>query len=144
MALTVSRTADIAAASDAVQAVLRNLSTYPDWMPIVSSAKTDGDDHWLVELRVAIGPFARSKRIRMRRSVDSPQLIVFTRSEADGRDHATWELRLELVKSEIGTNVNAMLRYEGKMWTPGPVEDALESGLDNGIVKLQEFVTRTM
>lgn len=144
MALTVSRSADIAASTDEVLAVLRNLSTYPDWMPIVSSAVADGDDHWIVELRVAIGPFARSKRIRMQRIVDSSQLVVFTRGEADGRSHATWELRLELNAIDIGSSVDATLRYEGKMWTPGPVEDALESGLDKGIVQLQEFVTQPM
>lgn len=140
MALTVSRTAAISASPGAVRSVLRDLSTYPGWMPIVSSVQADGADHWLVELRVAIGPFARSKRIRMMRAEDRSDTVVFTRSESDGRSHSKWEMQLDLEARDSHTTVSAVLRYEGKMWTPGPVEDALNNGLDKGIAQLQEFV----
>lgn len=142
MALTVSRSADIDASLDAVRSVLRDLATYPDWMPIVSSVEADDDDHSFVELRVPIGPFARSKRLRMKRTIDESSVVVFARYEADGRSHANWELRLELNEVDSGTAVHALLRYDGKMWTPGPVEEALDRGLDAGILQLQEFVSK--
>ncbi len=144
MALTVSRTADIAGPPTAVHAVLRDLTTYQKWMPIVSSVDVDDADHWYVELRVAIGPFARSKRLRMKRTIDDADQLVFSRSESDDRSHASWELRFELNASDNSTTVHASLHYEGKMWTPGPVEDALDSGLDKGIEQLQEFVSQSL
>ena len=144
MALTVSRTAEISGPPTTVHAVLRDLATYEEWMPIVSSVDVDIADHWYVELRVAIGPFARSKRLRMKRTTDAADQLVFSRSESEGRSHATWELQIELDASDNSTTVHASLHYEGKMWTPGPVEDALESGLDKGIVQLQEFVSLSM
>ena len=111
MAFTVSRTVELAASMEAVRPLLRDLSTYPKWVPIVSSVTQDGEQHWIVELRVSIGPFARSKQLRMERSVDNDEHIMFTRNESDGRQHAHWELRFDM--SDVGsqTSVTAVLEY---------------------------------
>jgi len=140
MSFTVSRAAVIEAPLSQVVGALRDLSTYPAWVPIVSRIEPDGDEHWFVELRVAIGPFARSKRLRMKRSIDDVDRVVFVRAESDGRSHARWELSLTLKPADDQTSVHAVLDYDGKMWTPGPVEDALHSGLDTAIDRLQMFV----
>jgi len=103
----------------------------------------NGEQHWIVELRVSLGPFARSKQLRMERSVDDDEHIMFTRNESDGRKHAHWELRFDM--SDVGsqTSVTAVLEYQGTMWTPGPVEDALHNGLDAAVERLRELVQQT-
>jgi len=143
MAFTVSRTVEFAAPTEVVRPLLRDLSTYPKWVPIVSSVEQDGERHWIVELRVSIGPFARSKQLRMERSIDNDEHIMFSRNESDGRKHAHWELRFDV--SDVGTqaSVTAVLEYRGTMWTPGPVEDALHSGLDAAVEHLRELVQQT-
>jgi carbon monoxide dehydrogenase subunit G len=143
MAFTVSRTVEFAASMEAVRPLLRDLSTYPKWVPIVSSVTQDGEQHWIVELRVSIGPFARSKQLRMERSVDNDEHIMFTRNESDGRQHAHWELRFDM--SDVGsqTSVTAVLEYRGTMWTPGPVEDALHNGLDAAVEQFRELLQQT-
>lgn len=143
MAFTVSRTVEFAASLESVRPLLRDLSTYPKWVPIVSSVEQDGDQHWIVELRVSIGPFARSKQLRMERSVDDGEHIMFTRNESDGRKHAHWELRFDVSAVGSETSVTAVLQYQGTMWTPGPVEDALHSGLDAAVEQLRELVHET-
>ena len=140
MSFSVSRTATIEAPLPLVRSVLRDLSSYSEWVPIVSSVEPDGDEHWFVELRVSMGPFARSKRLRMKRSVDDSNKVCFTREESDGRRHARWELCLTLESVADETSVDAALDYDGKMWTPGPVEEALHSGLDAAIDRLHKFV----
>ncbi len=140
MSFTVSRVAIIEAPLPQVVGAMRDLSTYSEWVPIVSRVEPDGDEHWFVELRVAIGPFARSKRLRMKRSIDEGKQIGFVRDESDGRSHAGWELSLTLEPADHQTSVHAVLDYDGKMWASGPVEEALHSGLDAAIERLQEFV----
>ena len=143
MAFTVSRTVEFAAPTEAVRPLLRDLSTYPKWVPIVSSVEQDGERHWIVELRVSIGPFARSKQLRMERSIDNDEHIMFSRNESDGRKHAHWELRFDVSDVGAQASVTAVLEYQGTMWTPGPVEDALHSGLDAAVEHLRELVQQT-
>ncbi|MGA0217563.1 MAG: SRPBCC family protein [Ilumatobacteraceae bacterium] len=140
MSFSVSRSAVIEAPLSQVVGALRDLSTYSEWVPIVSRVEPDGDEHWFVELGVAIGPFARSKRLRMKRSINNFDRVGFVRDESDGRSHAGWELNLTLKSVDAQTSVHAVLDYDGKMWTPGPVEEALHSGLDSAIDRLQTFV----
>ena len=51
---------------------VRELDAYPQWMPLVHTAEPEVGGNpvaWMVELRARVGPFARSKRLRMVRSV---------------------------------------------------------------------------
>ena len=77
------------------------LDRYPRWMPLVHAAeRITGVEPptWSVELRAKVGPFARSKRLRMQRTFFDSETkaggnshrVVFERREDDGRQHATW------------------------------------------------------
>ena len=116
-----------------------DLGAYPTWLPLVHEARPGepGDDPrpvWDVEIRARVGPFARSKRLRMRRTelvVD--ELAVFERDEHDGRDHARWALRVELTDgSEASTVVTMHLAYDGSLWTGGLLEHVLEDQIRRG------------
>jgi hypothetical protein len=111
---------------DAVWAVVSDLSTYPRWLEIVPRADPDGDGGWIVDLRGRLGPFARSKRLRMERTVaESPRLAVFERVERDGRQHSPWVLRAEVAPGGDGADsrLTMHLHYGGSLW--GPVLERL-------------------
>jgi hypothetical protein len=76
-----------------------DLARYPGWLDIVPRAvpvePRDGDPGpaWSVDLRGRLGPFARSKRLRMVRTQhDRPHQVRFERREHDGRQHSAWIL----------------------------------------------------
>ena len=59
------------AAPSAVVAHVAELDAYPKWMSLVHSATrvaNANEPTWDVELRAKVGPFARSKRLRMVRT----------------------------------------------------------------------------
>jgi hypothetical protein len=104
--------------------VVSDLGTYPSWLDIVSRAAPVGDGAWLVDLRGRLGPFARSKRLRMVRTVSSPpSAVVFERSELDGRQHSPWVLRAEVAPDGGGSSLTMHLHYGGGLW--GPVLERL-------------------
>jgi uncharacterized protein YndB with AHSA1/START domain len=108
-----------------VWAVVSDLGTYPRWLDIVSRADPNADGSWTVDLRGRLGPFARSKRLRMvRAQADEPTLVVFERVELDGRDHSRWVLRAELqAVSESASRLTMHLHYGGSLF--GPVLERL-------------------
>ena len=66
-----------------------DLAHYPEWLDIVPRATPvearDGDPGpaWSVDLRGRLGPFARSKRLRMVRTVhEAPERVRFDRLES--------------------------------------------------------------
>jgi hypothetical protein len=92
-----------------------DLARYPGWLDIVPRAvpaePRDGDPGpaWSVDLRGRLGPFARSKRLRMVRTVhDQPRQVRFERLEHDGRQHSSWTLDASVAPGE-GTS-------EGGCW----------------------------
>lgn len=108
----------------AVWAVVSDLGTYPRWLDIVARAEAADDGSWTVDLRGRLGPFARTKRLRMvRTTADEPTLVVFGREERDGRDHSPWVLRAELAPSGAGTRLTMHLHYGGSLF--GPVLERL-------------------
>jgi ribosome-associated toxin RatA of RatAB toxin-antitoxin module len=121
-----------------------DLAAYPSWLPLVHSAVGDPTEAWAwsVELRARVGPFARSKRLRMVRTdaVDE-RLAVFERSETDGRVHARWALRTELTEQRDGTLVTMHLAYDGALWTAGVLERVLEEEVRRGRVGLVALVS---
>ena len=115
----------VAAPLDAVTRVVADLGTYPQWLGIVLSAVPDGSDGpepaWVVEIGGRLGPFTRSKRLRMVRTADG-----FERAERDGRPHSPWHLAfstspadVENGEQEAGTKVVMRLRYGGGLPLPG-------------------------
>jgi uncharacterized protein YndB with AHSA1/START domain len=119
-----------------VYAVVADLATYPRWLPLVHEAIAADDaagPAWHVELRARVGPFARSKRLRMAR-VDAVQerSVRFERAEIDGRDHARWALRAELELAGSGTRLTMHLAYDGGLWTGGVLERVLDEEIRRG------------
>lgn len=124
-----------------------DLDRYPMWMDLVHSVERDGEAAWDVELRATVGPFARSKRLRMERTeVIADQLAVFERRESDGRNHSSWMLRVDLVPTGPGpadvarTELTMTLRYGGNLWTGAVLQRVLDDKVSAGSAALIELV----
>lgn len=131
---------DIPAAKEAVHPFVNDLSRYPSWMPLVHSAEPCGEDVWDVELRAKVGVFARSKRLRMRRTIDDGTVIVFERDENDGKQRSPWIMRVVLEPLENGCRVRIDLSYGGSLWTGGVLDRVLASHVDAGKEGLRSVV----
>jgi hypothetical protein len=120
---------DAPCAPDALFAVVEDLSTYPQWLDIVPRAvpetSRDGAPEWTVDLRGRLGPFARSKRLRMVRTThEPPARVVFERRELDGRTHSPWVLSADVASAgAAGSRLTMHLHYGGGLW--GPVLERL-------------------
>jgi len=135
-----SSSVSLAATSDVVRPFVSDLAKYPEWMPLVHSAVAIADDAWDVELRAKVGVFARSKRLRMRRTLNTDTLYVFERDEDDGRRHSPWMMRVSLTPSESGSTVAIDLSYGGNLWTAGVLDRVLASQVDAGKAALAAVV----
>lgn len=121
--------ADVDASQSEVFRLLADLSTYPDWLDIVTrvedapSVSGDASPAWLVTLRAQLGPLARSKKLRMVRTVhDEPSEVRFDRVETDRRQHSSWSLvatteSLDMPDRRQQVRVTMQLGYDGKLWT---------------------------
>ena len=113
--------------------VLRDLTQYPKWLDIVHAAvKEEGSDSaWTVELRGKVGPFARSKRLRMVRTIDDANSsVVFERSEIDGRNHSNWRLTVYVGGAGNKTEVSVEMFYGGSMFGGGILERMLADQIE--------------
>ncbi|MCU1389138.1 MAG: hypothetical protein JWL72_2476 [Ilumatobacteraceae bacterium] len=118
---------------------IEDLAVYPSWMGLVHRADPvetrDGRLRWDVELRAKVGPFARSKRLVMARTVCTPEEeivanragnVVFERDETDGRRHSAWRLSARVAALDTTSSTLVMeLHYGGALWTGGLAERAL-------------------
>jgi hypothetical protein len=108
-----------------------DLGRYPQWLDIVPRAVPSGsaaraagggatDEAWIIDLRGRLGPFARSKRLRMVRTRnDAPKNVVFERHELDGRSHSPWLLEASVTELEATSSRLTMhLHYGGSLWGP--------------------------
>lgn len=102
-----------------------DLTTYPRWLDIVPRAvpadDASGDEPaWTIDLRGRLGPFARSKRLRMVRTRDdAPERVVFERRERDGRAHSPWLLEATVSGDDnSGSRLTMHLHYGGGLWGP--------------------------
>lgn len=123
---------ELNASVEVVRPFVSDLARYPQWMPLVHSADASGEDAWNVELRAKVGVFARSKRLRMKRTIDSDSLYVFEREEIDGRRHSPWLMRVSLAPTGGGSVVTIDLSYGGNLWTGGVLDRVLASQVDAG------------
>lgn len=140
----------VGAAVPDVFAHVEVLDAYPAWLPLVHAAEPadpapgDPGPAWSVELRAKVGPFARSKRLRMVRSVHVPPAeVVFERRELDGREHAMWRLRAELRDVADGAaraELTMHLAYGGSLWTAGVLERVLDDQVRQGRAGLQRVL----
>ena len=105
---------------------------------------------WNVELQAQLGPFARSKRLRMVRSLhDPPHRVVFERAEIDGRRHSRWVLRAILsdddgtgsAMSPEWTALTMELDYGGSLWTGAVLQRVLDDAVGRGSETLLDLVS---
>jgi hypothetical protein len=118
-------TLDAPCSPDALFDLVSDLGTYPRWLDIVPRAVaadervSDGEPSWTVDLRGRLGPFARSKRLRMVRTRhDAPTAVVFERQERDGRSHSAWTLSADVAGAPGGSRLTMRLQYGGGLWGP--------------------------
>jgi uncharacterized protein YndB with AHSA1/START domain len=137
----IRETVDLAAPPEQVFGWIDDLERYPAWLGILTRVEPSGELAWLVDLRGKVGPFARSKRLRMRRTVhEQGRRARFERRENDGREHSPWvlEVGLEPTGTE-GTRLTMLLSYGGSLW--GPVlEHVLRDEVVRAKRRLQELM----
>jgi hypothetical protein len=128
---------------------VEDLGSYPRWLDIVPRAEAvaahDGDPGpaWSVDLRGRLGPFARTKRLRMVRTVhDEPTRVRFERMEHDGRQHAGWVLSAEVAAVDGGSRLAMHLHYGGSLVGP-LVERLLAEEIRRSKPRLLALVGRT-
>ncbi|HVM53378.1 MAG TPA: SRPBCC family protein [Acidimicrobiales bacterium] len=103
----------------AVFALVEDLARYPTWLDIVPRVVGEPDGAWLVDLRGRLGPFARSKRLRMVRSRhEPPRTVRFERAELDGRSHSEWILDATVEALGTGSRLTMHLHYGGGLFGP--------------------------
>jgi hypothetical protein len=121
-----------------------DLSTYPQWNGLVHSAVAEPgtDGAWDVQLRARLGPLARSKRLRMIRTVRDPDTFTvrFERDQADGRSHAPWVLDATIVQRDGLSTLTMRLHYGGSLWTGGVLERVLADQIISGRERLVALV----
>jgi uncharacterized protein YndB with AHSA1/START domain len=142
MPVDVTATVEAPVGVEKLFAAVADLTTYPHWLGIVHQVTAEGSksgepDAWLVELRGKVGPFARSKRLRMVQSVcEIPNTVVFERRETDGRKHSPWVLTAQVGATSVGSNLTVNLHYGGTLFTGGVLERLLADQIAQGRERL--------
>ena len=122
--MDVTATLDAPCSREALFEWVADLGRYPKWLDIVPRAvpADDGGEApaWTIDLRGRLGPFARSKRLRMVRTRhDAPTAVVFERTERDGRSHSPWLLEATVADGDDGgSRLTMHLHYGGGLWGP--------------------------
>jgi len=150
---------ELDASPELVRPWIASLDRYPSWLSIVVKAQSldaDGSGDgvadspdagggpvgaWAVELRAKVGPLARSKRLRMVRTVDEPFHVRFERAELDGRSHAIWTLDAELRPLAQRTELLMTLHYGGG-FGGGLVERLLADEIEASRTRLRSLLDR--
>jgi hypothetical protein len=128
---------------------VEDLSRYPEWLDIVPRA-VPADSHpddpgpaWSVDLRGQLGPLARSKRLRMVRTVhEVPNLVQFERMEHDGRRHAAWLLKAEVSELSADASLLTMHLHYGGSLGGAVVEKLLADEIDRSRPRLLDKLSR--
>ena len=136
--------------TDVLFAEVEDLSRYPDWLTIVPRAEpttrdaTDPGPVWMVELRGRMGPLARSKRLRMVRTVHEPlRQARFERRELDGREHSSWVLDAVVRPADESSSILEMSLHYGGPFGGGLIEKLLREEIEASRPRLAERVSAT-
>jgi hypothetical protein len=119
----------VPAPASAVFRHIARLEAYPAWLRLVHEVELVCEQPrpaWEVELRARVGPFARSKRLRMERT----QL-------------AAWTLRAELepVDGGAATTLTMHLAYDGSLWSGAVLGKVLDDEIKRARHTLVALVT---
>ena len=122
------------------------LDRYPAWMRLVHRVEAlepdAGRPAWRIQLRARVGPFARSKQLRMVRTVCEPgRAVRFERIQDDDRDHAEWILSATVAPGEGGASVTTELTYTGGLWGSGVLQRILDDEIRRGKNALCDLVS---
>ena len=121
---------------------MSDLAAYTQWLDIVYRAEADNENNdedavWNVQLRGKVGPFARSKNLRMVRTVNTAgSRVVFERKELDGRSHSAWVFTADISSNGEGSTVAVHLHYGGTLFTGGVLERLLADQITRGQQRL--------
>lgn len=149
--MDVTATLDAACSTDRLRTWVSDLDRYPAWLSIVPRAdreaapvdhvvaESDGHPAWAVELRAKLGPLARSKRLRMVRTLDDDDHVRFERWEIDGKDHSPWVLDARIHVVDIGSRLTMMLHYGGNFGV-GLLERLLTDEIESSKPRLLALV----
>ncbi len=135
-------------------AELADLSGYPAWFDAIAAVEatevtdTDpGDAAWFITLKARVGPFSRSKRLRMVRTrhdvTDTGAVLHFERHEDDGREHSPWLLHVTLdspAPDSGPTDASVRLHYGGRLWAP-PLDAILRAQIEAAVPALDRRLT---
>jgi uncharacterized protein YndB with AHSA1/START domain len=139
--------AETEAAPERLFEAMSDLATYAHWMKLIERCEPadpfagDAGPAWWVTLRAKVGPFARSKRLRMVRThTDAPHAARFERREIDGRTHSAWVMDATVQSSQLGSVVTVDLSYSGGLWS-GPLDAVLGSQVDDAVPRLRQYIS---
>jgi len=151
----VRRDLETPCSADRLFAWVEDLGHYPRWMTLVHAIQVDaGADvpAWEVELRAQVGPFARSKVLRMERSeheapggstATGAGRVTFERREIDGREHSPWTLRATVVPGpdDQVSQLTMELQYGGSLWGGPVLQKVLDDAIRRASDKLVDVVS---
>ncbi|HEX9682286.1 MAG TPA: SRPBCC family protein [Acidimicrobiales bacterium] len=131
--------------------VVADLGQYADWLSIVGRVErladeADGTAAWTTDLVGRLGPFSRSKRLRMARTHLSPPAggttgrVRFERRELDARRHAAWEMEATVEPTGDGCHLEMSLHYGGALWLP-VLDRILRDEIESSRSRLVALVT---
>jgi hypothetical protein len=132
-------------------ALVDDLTVYPAWMDLVhdvaEESPTADPRTWNVELQAQVGPFARSKRLRMVRTIHEPgRRVVFERREVDGRRHSPWILAASLspeASDDGDIRLTMTLTYGGNLWTGAVLQRVLDDHIERGADALRALLAHS-
>ncbi len=141
--------ANVSAPTSRVFEIVSDLDSYDEWLGLVAAVSPAAPDDadvgpaWVVTIRAKVGPLARSKKLRMVRTVcdrqDTSGTAKFERREIDGRNHAPWTLvAVVMDRAAGGSAVQMDLHYGGGLWT-APLEPILGAIISDAGERLDTY-----
>lgn len=128
------------AAPAAVLAEIEDLPGYSDWHGMVHAVEADGDG-WLVDLKGRLGPFTKTKRVRLVRAESTvPGEVRFVRKELDRTDYGGWELQgtVEPATGEGPCTLRFRLLYDGSSPLTSMLEPVLRAETHRSADRLRQ------
>ena len=131
---------------------VEDLTVYPQWMALTHQVTDVGAAAWNVELRAQVGPFARSKVLRMERTEHvapgqgagaTPGRATFERGELDGREHSPWTLRATVGPgpTDETSHLTMELQYGGSLWGGAVLQRVLDDAVRRASERLVDLVS---